>query len=274
MSALRPIVAIAFPDIVPATADASRPRYVEVDPATLLVDESYQRDLSDRSRALIRRIVAQWDWRSFKPPTVVEVDGGMHVIDGQHTAIAAASVPSVGLIPVQLVDAPEQTDRARAFVRLNRDRIAVTPMQLHHAMAAAGDEDALTIRQVCERAGARVLRHPPGGKFEVGDTMAVGAIAALISRRHALGARRVIEILVQAGQAPIGMIWLKAVETLLFEEEYAGSFDPADLTTLIRARSEEIVRDAKIFIVEHRVPLWRGVVAHLYRAVRKTRRAS
>ncbi len=62
-----------------------------VKPSTLLVDERYQRGLSERSIKLIRKIVSEWDWRAFKPPVVVDVGAGLEVIDGQHTAIGAAT---------------------------------------------------------------------------------------------------------------------------------------------------------------------------------------
>jgi hypothetical protein len=39
--------------------------------------------------------VANWDWRRFKPPVVARTATGLEVIDGQHTAIAAASHPDV-----------------------------------------------------------------------------------------------------------------------------------------------------------------------------------
>ncbi len=62
----RPIAPIEIngfePGGEPATA---KPIFEWVDPGTLLVDDSYQRDLSRRSLALIRRIVAKWSWRRF-----------------------------------------------------------------------------------------------------------------------------------------------------------------------------------------------------------------
>lgn len=272
MSTLRAVAPLNFPDIEPGGADMARPTIIEVEPKSLLVDEDYQRNLSERSRALIRRLIAGWDWRAYKPPNVVRVGDALHIIDGQHTAIAAASHHLVGKIPVLLVEAPEAMGRAAAFVKLNRDRITVTPTQLHHAMVQAGDEDALTMAQVCERAGVRILKAPPGnGYWEVGDTVSVSTIKSVINRRHAVGARRVLEVCTKAKLAPVASGTIRAVEAILFEPEYAG-IDPEDLATTLREANAKIERDARLFAAEHGVRHYRALTAVLYRHAKGGRR--
>lgn len=271
---LRPIAALRMPDIVPGTPASPRPKFINVEPSALLVDETYQRDLGDRSVRLIRRIVAGWDWRAFKPPVVV-ADGQdrYHVLDGQHTAIAAASHPLIKTIPIMVVEAAVQAERANAFVKHNRDRLQITNTQLHAALVAAGDTDALTIEQVCARAGARVLKHPPGmGRFAVGDTMAIQALKALIGRRHAQGARRVVEICVQGQMAPVSASGLKAVEELLFGQSYAGEITDADLVTTIREMGVLADKEAARFSAEHDLLLWKALTVTLFRNTKKVRR--
>ncbi|MBY6242822.1 DUF6551 family protein [Methylosinus sp. Sm6] len=263
---------MSVPGIEPAQIDAARPEFRDVDPRTLLVDESYQRNLAEKSVTLIRKIVGGWSWRAFKPPICVEIGDALHVIDGQHTAIAAASHPEIDCIPVMIVPAGKVEDRALAFVRHNRDRIHVTPNQLHYALLAAGDETAQTIREVCERAGARVLKAPPSqGRYKPGDVMAVGSLSGLVSRRHALGARRVLEICVKGQLAPISAAALKAVEELLFGESYAGAREPEDIAMTIRAMGPGAEREAAKFCAEHDLPLWKGLVVTWFRATRKPR---
>lgn len=150
---LRPITAINCAGLTPSTPSSSGPIFEWVNPADLLVNEAYQRDLAERSIKLIRRIVQGWDWTKFKPPVCSLGDDGMEVIDGQHTAIAAATHPGIDKIPVMIVETETVHDRAAAFIGQNMDRLGVTKMQLHKAAVAAGDEDALTIEQVCSRAG-------------------------------------------------------------------------------------------------------------------------
>ena len=137
MTSYRSIKPLPMPDVTPGGADMPEPKFERVDPASLMVDETYQRNLSERSVRLIRKIVARWDWRTFMPPVVVKTKDGLHVIDGQHTAIAAASHPAIKQIWVQVVRADDVEDRARAFLGRNRDRITVTPTQLHVAAVAA-----------------------------------------------------------------------------------------------------------------------------------------
>ncbi|GEP09878.1 DUF6551 family protein [Methylobacterium gnaphalii] len=267
----RRIVPLQVVDLVPGGETDAVPRFENVDPTKLHVDGVYQRDLSENSRRLIRRIVAEWSWRAFKPPVVVEVDGTLHVIDGQHTAIAAATHPEVDEIPVMIVRADRREDRADAFVRHNRDRTQMTGMQMHFGLVAAGDEDSLTLQQVCERAGARILRGKPS-RYQVGDTTAVEVLKALVRRRHAKGAREVVQTCVEAGLAPISAAALKAVETLLFEAKHAGHYSREALATTLRNLGASAERQAALVAAEHQVQKWRGLAIVLVRNTRKARR--
>lgn len=260
MGELRRVRPHLFPDVTPRPIGGAAPEVLVVDPCELMVDERYQRDLSRRSRRLIRRIYTEWDWRAFKPPIVTRVDGRLHVLDGQHTAIAAASRPEIGTIPVLVVDTDVAQDRAAAFVRHNRDRVQVTPMQMHFALVAAGDEDALTVAQACERAGAVVLKHPPSsGSYGPGETVAVNAMRRVLGRRFAKGLRRVLQVCVEARLAPITANAIAAVEGLLFDAEFAGEFDEGDIATALRGDWPAIERAAAAFAAEHRVPVGRAL---------------
>lgn len=264
---VRRIEAASFPDIEIVSAAGSFPVFKQVAPTALSVDESYQRNLSERSRTLIRKLTANWDWRAFKPPVVVLIGDGYHVIDGQHTAIAAAT-RGEPLIPVMVVDAPTIADRAFAFVRQNRDRITVTPAQMHQALVAAGDEDALTLVQVCERAGVRLLRQPPGlGNFKVGDFMGVTTLKGIIGRRFPIGAGRILRICVAAKMAPITAAIARAVECLVFEPAYVGKAGDDEIALVIR--SFDAVGDATAteFARKYRIPQWRGLAVELFKRI-------
>lgn len=270
---VRAIRAMEVPGIVPGGCDAPEPVVERVVPSTLLVDESYQRNLSERSVSLIRRIVSDWDWRRFKPPVVTRTSAGLEVIDGQHTAIAAASHPMIEMIPVMVVDAPERADRARAFIGHNRDRIAVTATQMHFAAVAAGDPDAVTISQVCERAGVAILKVPRGAnQFKPRDTMAVAAIGAVINRRGAMRAREILDVLAKAEMAPITVTAVRAAETLLHDPEYSGDITADDLTTTIIAMGSGAEREAKVFAAAHNIPQWRALAITWFRNRSRGRR--
>lgn len=267
----RPITPLKLTDVVPAPVVGLPPEMRMAPPTSLHVDLDYQRGLSERSLRLIRKIVAEWNWSAFKPPIVEEVDGVMDIIDGQHTAIAAAT-RGIELIPVMVTQTDAMSGRATAFVRHNRDRIQVTPTQLHTAMVAAGDEDAVTIDQVCERAGVRILRNPPPmGRFQVGDTVAITSVRSLINRRYPAGARKVLEVCVKAGAAPVSADMIKAVEHLLHAEEYRTEIDADRISAVMQAMGATLLVETERFAAERRVQKWRAMASVIFMNKRKAR---
>lgn len=185
-----------------------------VKPDELLVDESYQRNLSRKSIQLITKIVQNWNWTHLKPPIVVkdEDSNEFFVIDGQHTAIAAATHPKIDKIPIMVVDAETVRERAMGFLAHNRDRVAISPQQIHHSAIQAGDAEALEIDRVCKDAGVTVLRNPPtSGKFKTGDTLALGAIRSMVRKFGAPATTAVLRCLVLAGRAPVRSDEMKAL---------------------------------------------------------------
>lgn len=250
---IRPIAPIQLAEGVRPAPVGPRPRLMSMNPADLCVDASYQRDISRRSLKLIEKLVAEWDWRRYNVPVVTRVGNAWHIIDGQHTAIAALTHGGIGEIDVLVVEAEAGEDRARAFIGHNKDRVPITTTQLFFAAAAAGDADAMTALQVCERAGATILRNPtPGRPFRPGELIAVSALVSLIRRRSAMRARIVIETLVQAQVAPISAEWIVAVDTVLNEEAFRGIDADAVLATLkhyggaLQAKSAELALTRKL----------------------------
>lgn len=268
----RPITAIEIPDINPAVITTVIPELRMVPPSTLSVDERYQRGLSERSMKLIRKIVSEWSWTAFKPPVVVQVEDRLEVIDGQHTAIGAVTHGGIDLLPVLVVKADNHETRAGAFVRHNRDRIQVTALQLHNAMVAAGDDDAMTVAQVCGRANVTILRNPPPfGKFKPGETLAISTIQGLVSRRHAAGARKVLDVCRATNVAPVSAHMIKAVEHLLFSKEYQNEIDGERISLVISAKGEALESEANRFSAERKVPRWRAYASVVFMNRRKPR---
>jgi hypothetical protein len=269
---LRPIGAIELNETTPGGAPEERPGFDWIDPRTLLVDESYQRALSKRSLELIRRIVGAWDWRKFKPPIVAETPAGLVVIDGQHTAIAAASHPSVELIPIMLVKAAEVADQAMAFVGQNRDRLYLSPAQVHKAAVTAGEPEAAAIETICARVGVKILQGPPGRPFEAGETLAAASLLALYQHRGGELLETMLRILASAEATPIRATHLKALELLLTEPEYRDSLEPDDLAATFVRMGPKLERDAGVLAATHRLRQWRALAITLYRNTRHVRR--
>lgn len=274
MARYRKIAAMTLPGVTPGGADMPEPKFERMRPGALIVDEGYQRNLSERSVRLIRKMILRWDWRTFMPPVVVKLSDGVHVIDGQHTAIAAASHPRIKDIPVMVVKADHVRERAQAFLGRNRDRITVTPNQLHYAAVAAGDEDATTIDQVCARAGIRILKNPPqAAYFKPGETLAIRTISRLIDRRGAMGARKILQVITAAKVGPVSQTFIRAVDEILSNPSLSdGAVDAGDLTTILRRDGRELETAAKIYAASHGVQIWQGMTAVLLQRCKRGRR--
>lgn len=254
----RPIAPIEINGFVPGGTPRALPIFEWVDPATLLVDEGYQRDSSERSLKLVRKIIAGWDWAKFKAPCAVMTDAGLELIDGQHTAIAAATHPDVDQIPVMIVDVDQRAERAAAFIGHNKDRIAVTAAQIHVAALTAGDAEALAIEAVCREAGIRTRRAPTKDP-KPNETMAISAVGALVRGRGKEGAVRVLKIARDSGIAPLTQVEIKAMDLLVFGDEYSDISDAALITT-IAAMGRKAYSEANVFRAAHpSTPLWKAL---------------
>lgn len=274
----RPIVALPISSVVPNIVNEDRPAFRWVDPTTLLVEEAYQRDLGERSFKMIRKIVGGWDWKAMKPPICsVGPNGSLVVIDGQHTAIAAASHPNISEIPVMVVNAVEVADRASAFVKHNSERIAMTSMQVHHAALAANDEVAVAMGEACRKSGARILRNPPAqGAFKVGDTVAVATIHKITSQKGAHFMGRVLRILVQAMRAPVTTAEIHAISLLLSDPAWKGSILEEDLALLVRSRTaKDWIAHAEINVRKGmKMPMSRALAIDWFKIAPKRRRTA
>lgn len=275
MNGLRAIKPITLPGILPAVVSTTVPDFTWVDPRSLLVEEVYQRQLAERSIKLIRKIVAGWDWARMKPPICARADnGGLFVIDGQHTAIAAASHPDIAEIPVMIVDAPEVKQRASAFMGHNRDRLAITQSQLYFASIAAGDEIAVATDEACRLSGAKIMKSVPyQGGWLVGETIAIKAIMNVVEHHGISGGVRLLGILMQAKRAPITSLEVKALDGMLFGVAGRG-IDQTDLSTVIRAKpAEEWQRQAAMRSAQRDILQWKALVELWTAAVQAPRKA-
>ena len=266
----RHITALPMEGAVPGMPATTKPELTWILPSELLVDEVYQRDLSPASHKLIRRIVEGWDWRRFKPPVVAWTTDGLEVIDGQHTAIAAATHPAIDSIPVVLVEAVEQVDRAQAFLGHNRDRIAITAPQMHAAAAAAGDEDAIKVNRICEAAGVKVLRMPPArAVYPPRTTIAVNAVTVVAVMEEEADAIWIMRTLADAELAPITAAHIRALQHLVTSEQFEGLDREAVARTIQALPAIATMQEAKEHGATHSVPVWRGLASVWFKASKK-----
>lgn len=276
---IRQIVPISTAGLIPGKPPTGMPICELVDPGTLFVDPAYQRDIGERGMRQIRRVIERFDWAKFKPPicSYAEVGGAtvLKVLDGQHTAIAAASNPFVEKIPVMIVETEGTAAEARAFIGQNAERVGVTPLQLHYAALAAGDEDAKTLQSVCDNAGITILRRP--GAYDPAasrETIAVGVIKQLIARRGDKLSKEVLEVLANAERGPIKSEHIKAVEYLMTNPDYCEGFWPQDLTAAIVDLLTAAEEDADQLAKAKRWPMWKALAIVWYRKCKKRRQLS
>lgn len=220
LRSIRPLPKESLRGVDPSKIGKKLPRFEWVDPRSLYVEEAYQRDLSGNSTALVRKIVAKFNWSRFKPPICVRLPESGNVlvcIDGQHTAMGAASHPDVDKIPVMVVDAADVAARASAFVGHNKDRLALTQMAIFHAELASGDALAMTIDRACKAAGAVILNKPVNLKnpLPAGQTIAVGTIRSIAKKNGEAFLTRVLRVMVRAGRGPVKADELAAASLIL-----------------------------------------------------------
>jgi hypothetical protein len=240
---LRPITPIKLKAITPGPVGEDLPKFEMVDPSSLLIEPSYQRQTSNKSLRLIGRIVANWDWTRMKPPICARNEKGQLVVmDGQHTAIAAASHPGIKQIPVMVVNAPTTNRRAMSFISHNTARVKVTELHLHHAAVEAGEELAVAIHDACTKAKVKLLRHPPPhNEFGEGEVIAIAALRMIVKDKGANGGARVLRILNDAGRMPIGASEMKAVYYFIyhFSKKSGQTITDEELSAIIVTKDQK-----------------------------------
>jgi hypothetical protein len=105
-------------------------------------------------------------------------DGRYAVMDGQHRTTAAA-LCGIEKVPCQVVEAL-RGEQAKAFRAINSNTTRPLPVQLFHAAVVAGEEDALRIVDVCNKAGISIPRNMGG--CDSHQTYSIETIRAGVTR--------------------------------------------------------------------------------------------
>lgn len=148
----------------------------------LVVDPRYQRDIQGAGRKNITRIAKEFDWSKFAPVIVAPVGGSRYaIVDGQHR-VTAAGLCGLELVPCQVIDA-DRACQAAAYAAINANITQMSPMQVHKAKTAAGDEHAQRLNALCAEAGVKILPYPVQSKDQkAGDIMAVGMLYRMLGK--------------------------------------------------------------------------------------------
>ncbi|MDE3854861.1 ParB N-terminal domain-containing protein [Sinorhizobium meliloti] len=167
-----------------------------IDIATLVVDDSYQRDLKRANWTAIRRIASSFRWSMFSPVFVAPVEGGSYaIIDGQHRTHAAAMC-GFSQVPCQIVQMT-RTEQAAAFAAVNGRVTQVTVWQLFKAALAAGEGWAVTAQEIAKEGGCRILTYAKAAtEKKPGEIYGIKGFVAVVEQRprqHVVAALRMLK---------------------------------------------------------------------------------
>lgn len=220
----RPVAPVEIPSsIAPADIPGTMPEVRIVNPVTLKIEDTYQRDLSAKSLRLIHKIVREWDWTKFKPPVCADAGDGLVVIDGQHTAIAAASHPGIKEIPVMVVAAARVEARASAFVAHNRDRLNMTTAQVFFGEVAAGDPVARGVMDVVVKTGCSIPRLPVArGSAKPGQITAIRELKMIYSEDGADHLEKILRMIAAAKIMPLTRTIIRGLRMVLTDPSVAN----------------------------------------------------
>jgi hypothetical protein len=214
--------------IEPKPVAGNIPELTWVAPTDLGIDPRYQRNLTPKSLALIKKIAEEFNWGRYRPPLVVNRDGRLLIVDGQHTAIAAASRADLEKIPVLVVESIGADREAADFVAVNTQKVAMTPFAIFHANLKAGDAATVTANRRLIAAGAFVPRNSfMKGKWPVGSITSPAAVLYLLRHGGEDQLERVTRICVDAEARGITRTMLRCVDGFLTAPECDGISDAA-----------------------------------------------
>lgn len=160
--------------------------YLDID--DLWVNTTYQRGTdSDKSKKVIRHIAAHFDWSMFQPILVAKSPGGKKysIIDGQHRVLAALERGDIEQVPCCIVDLPDIARQAESFVSVNKVRVALHPMQIFRAACAAGEKNAVALKEFLSSMGVSVPSSPvAGGCTKPNQVQAIGTLERIFKRKN------------------------------------------------------------------------------------------
>lgn len=159
--------------------------------SAIYVDHNYQRELKMKH---VAKILGGFSWAKFGALVLaVQTDGRYSVVEGQHRLKAAELHPRVHEVPAVIVEMGDMVGESQNFLAINRDRIAVTPIEQYWAGLTAGDEDCKVTARVLKAAGCDIVAE--AGDSAPNLTNAVGAVNRSIKRSGEEAVRRALLIL-------------------------------------------------------------------------------
>ena len=228
MSNLRRLRPLVLPKDTTKINPGPSPQPILLKVSQLRINDDYQRQLSRDSARMAIKIAKEFDWELYHLLVVSPLDEIdeitklplYEVMDGQHTGIGAVSNGNVTELWCWQGRKNETLEsRAGSFKKLNTQRTSVTPVELFWASVTSKDENALEVVEACERSGAKIVKRPkPYGDMHIGETICTAPLMNLASKGGRLYVQRVLKVAVDLNLAPIGLVWILALEDLLLKQ--------------------------------------------------------
>lgn len=261
-------------DIVPNKVRSKSPDPITIRPEECYVDREYQRSLSRSSMRLIHKIVTDWDWTKFKAPIVTKDEQGRYlIIDGQHTAIAAATHPDIDKIPALFVPLTDVADQAKSFIGHNTARIPVSSLDLYHARITAGEELVVQANKILNENGITVVRSLQGRNHQwlANQTMATSTILKILDKHGLPKFVPVVEFIQQCAFSPISADHWRFVEGLLAIPSTDQPYTPSMMLEVIKAtHQQDAINEASKIAASMEVPKWQGLLVFYKNRYRQT----
>ena len=130
------------------TAAGKPPEFAMIPKTELKVDYTYQRPL-DLRRA--RQIASAWEWArcGFLAVSLRE-NGDFYIIDGQHRHGAAMLISEIVKMPCEVSFIESVKREAEEFTLRNRNRKALSPLDIIRADAVRGEPTAVAFLDLCK----------------------------------------------------------------------------------------------------------------------------
>lgn len=225
--------------------DQPQPQLIWARLEDLVIDRSYQRNLTLKGRGAIQRIANGWDWRKFQPVLVApSTMGKLAIVDGQHRAHAAALV-GLEAIPAMTVAMTLQ-EQAAGFAAVNRDRVSISQAQIYRAELAAGTDWAVAARDAVEAGGcALATSNASNAAKKPRVVYGIGLIRRMVTNGEAeaitAGLRAITESdqrdEIEAYGGPVLSPWLSALaqNQRFLRLDPALRFDTLDILSMLDA---------------------------------------
>ena len=207
---LRAVEPVDLLQIIPSSIQNDAPTTLMLRPTELWIDGRYQRDISRAGKKLILDIVENFSWHKFRAPVVTRDEEGRYVvIDGQHTAIGAASHPGIKKIPVSFIPMKDLREQALAFISHNTAKVNVPSIDLFFSKVTANDPTAVEVLEVLQKYGVSLARYLPSqGHYEPNQTIATGRLTMLFDKYSRTKFEDIIRTIAEMNLRPISAtIW-------------------------------------------------------------------